>query len=152
MQRVMVEQPVLERVEALIGDALRAAERAYDRELASANPYVTDILSHTRRFRGKRLRPMLLLLSAEATGGVRDEHLILAAVVEMIHTATLVHDDVLDDADLRRHVATVNSRWNNSTSVLFGDYLFAVELAGTLLLLGSIGAVAIAPRRSQGTL
>jgi octaprenyl-diphosphate synthase len=67
---------------------------------------------------------MLLLLSAEATGGVRDEHLILAAVVEMIHTATLVHDDVLDDADLRRHVATVNSRWNNSTSVLFGDYLF----------------------------
>ena len=42
----------------------------------------------------------------------------------MIHTATLVHDDVLDDADLRRHVATVNSRWNNSTSVLFGDYLF----------------------------
>lgn len=124
MQRVMEEQPVLTRVEALIGDALRAAERAYDRELASANPYVTDILSHTRRFRGKRLRPMLLLLSAEATGGVRDEHLLLAAVVEMIHTATLVHDDVLDDADLRRHVATVNSRWNNATSVLFGDYLF----------------------------
>jgi octaprenyl-diphosphate synthase len=124
MQRVIEEQPVLTRVEALIGDALRAAERAYDRELVSANPYVTDILSHTRRFRGKRLRPMLLLLSAEATGGVRDEHLILAAVVEMIHTATLVHDDVLDDADLRRHVATVNSRWNNATSVLFGDYLF----------------------------
>jgi octaprenyl-diphosphate synthase len=59
---------------------------------------------------------------------------ILAAVIEMIHTATLVHDDVLDDADLRRHVATVNSRWNNSTSVLFGDYLFthAFHLAASV--------------------
>jgi octaprenyl-diphosphate synthase len=126
--------PVLGRVEVLIGEALRAAERVYDRELASANSYVTDILSHTRRFRGKRLRPMLLLLSAQASSGVRDEHLVLAAVVEMIHTATLVHDDVLDEADLRRHVATVNSRWNNSTSVLFGDYLFthAFHLAASL--------------------
>ena len=48
----------------------------------------------------------------------------LAAVVEMIHLATLVHDDVLDEAETRRHVATVNARWNNETSVLFGDYLF----------------------------
>lgn len=131
----LIEVPhVLARVEALIGAALRGAERVYDRELASANSYVTDILSHTRRFRGKRLRPMLLLLSADATGGVHDDHLVLAAVVEMIHTATLVHDDVLDDADLRRHVATVNSRWNNSTSVLFGDYLFthAFHLAASL--------------------
>lgn len=115
---------VLKRVQSTVGDALIASERIYDRELASENRFVTDILGHSRRFRGKRLRPMLLLLTAEACGGIRDEHLTLAAVVEMIHTATLVHDDVLDDADLRRHVATVNSRWNNSTSVLFGDYLF----------------------------
>jgi len=77
---------------------------------------------------------MLLLLSADASGGIRDEHITLAAVIEMIHTATLVHDDVLDDADLRRHVATVNARWNNSTSVLFGDYLFthAFHLAASV--------------------
>jgi octaprenyl-diphosphate synthase len=125
MSRQIVEIPdVLKRVQAVIGDALIASERAFDRELASENPFVTDIHGHSRRFRGKRLRPMLLLLTAEACGGIRDEHITLAAVVEMIHTATLVHDDVLDDADLRRHVATVNSRWNNSTSVLFGDYLF----------------------------
>lgn len=134
MQHVIEEPAILGRVESLIGPALVAAERAYDRELASANPYLADILSHTRRFRGKRLRPMLLLLSAEATGGIRDEHVTLAAVIEMIHTATLVHDDVLDDAELRRHVATVNSRWNNSTSVLFGDYLFthAFHLAASV--------------------
>src|SRR5690606_11367056 len=67
-------------------------------------------------------------------GGIRPEHKVLAAVVEMIHMATLVHDDVLDDAETRRHVATVNSRWNNETSVLFGDYLFthAFHLAASL--------------------
>ena len=134
MVPLIEERSILQCVESLIGPALEDAEAIYDRELASDNPYITDILQHTRRFRGKRLRPMLLLLSAEATGGIREEHAVLAAVVEMIHTATLVHDDVLDDADLRRHVATVNSRWNNSTSVLFGDYLFthAFHLAASV--------------------
>jgi octaprenyl-diphosphate synthase len=86
------------------------------------------------RFRGKRLRPILLLLSAKACGSVTHDHLVLAAVTEMIHTATLVHDDVLDDAEIRRHVATINSRWNNETSVLLGDYLFthAFHLASSL--------------------
>jgi octaprenyl-diphosphate synthase len=77
---------------------------------------------------------MLLLLVAKACGGIRHDHKVLAAVVEMIHLATLVHDDVLDDAETRRHVATVNSRWNNETSVLFGDYLFthSFHLASSL--------------------
>src|SRR5262249_24294257 len=98
------------------------------------NDYVNDVFAHVTRFRGKRLRPMLLLLSASAAGRVTDDHKVLAAVVEMIHTATLVHDDVLDDATTRRHVATVNTRWNNETSVLFGDYLFthAFHLASSL--------------------
>ena len=77
---------------------------------------------------------MLLLLSADACGGIRHEHKVLSAVVEMIHLATLVHDDVLDEAETRRHVATVNARWNNETSVLFGDYLFthSFHLAASL--------------------
>lgn len=121
-----LEKPseLLERTQFLLGDALESVERIFEGEIASENPYVRDIISHTRRFRGKRLRPMLCLLAAQASGGIRREHLILAAVVEMIHTATLVHDDVLDEADVRRHVATVNVRWNNETSVLYGDYLF----------------------------
>ena len=118
----------------LIGSDLDEAMRVYDAELSSANPAVHDILEHTGRYRGKQLRPTLLLLTAEATGGVRAAHHTLAAVIEMIHVATLLHDDVLDDADVRRHVATVNSRWNNQSSILFGDYLFthAFHLAASL--------------------
>ncbi len=126
--------PVLTAVEQAIGSELLEAEQVLADELQSENPYVSDILQHSTRFRGKRLRPMLLLLTAKASGGIRNDHKILAAVVEMIHLATLVHDDVLDEAETRRHVATVNSRWNNETSVLFGDYLFthSFHLASSL--------------------
>jgi octaprenyl-diphosphate synthase len=125
---------VLIQVEEAIGAELVEVEQILLAELQSANAYVSDILHHVTRFRGKRLRPLLLLLTAEASGGIRREHKILAAVVEMIHLATLVHDDVLDEAETRRHVATVNARWNNETSVLFGDYLFthSFHLASTL--------------------
>jgi octaprenyl-diphosphate synthase len=67
---------------------------------------------------------VLLLLSGKAIGRTLPDHIQLAAVVEMIHTATLVHDDVLDEAETRRHLATVNSRWDAKTSVLLGDFLF----------------------------
>ncbi|MFO0917779.1 MAG: polyprenyl synthetase family protein [Planctomycetaceae bacterium] len=126
--------PILQTVEEAIGAELREAEQILLTELQSANPYVSDILLHSTRFRGKRLRPILLLLAAEACGGIQHEHKVLSAVVEMIHLATLVHDDVLDEAETRRHVATVNARWNNETSVLFGDYLFthSFHLAASL--------------------
>ncbi len=76
----------------------------------------------------------MLLLTARACGGVRREHPVLAAVVEMIHTATLVHDDILDEAMVRRHAATVNAEWGNEAAVLLGDYLFthAFHLAASL--------------------
>src|SRR5262249_19193472 len=99
-------------------------EEVFLAELASRHPFVREVLTHLTGYRGKRLRPMLLLLSALACGGIEEAHVVLAAVVEMIHTATLVHDDVLDEATTRRDVATVNSRWSNETSVLLGDYLF----------------------------
>ena len=74
---------------------------------------------------GKRLRPMLLLLTAKALGGVNDNHLILAAVIEFIHTATLLHDDVVDESDLRRGKESANAVWGNAASVLVGDYLYS---------------------------
>jgi octaprenyl-diphosphate synthase len=74
---------------------------------------------------GKRLRPMLLLLTAKALGGVSDNHLILAAVIEFIHTATLLHDDVVDESDLRRGKESANAVWGNAASVLVGDYLYS---------------------------
>ena len=70
---------------------------------------------------GKRLRPMLLLLAAKALGGVNDRHLILAAVIEFIHTATLLHDDVVDESNLRRGQESANAVWGNAASVLVGD-------------------------------
>jgi octaprenyl-diphosphate synthase len=74
---------------------------------------------------GKRLRPMLLLLAAKALGNVSDHHLILAAVIEFIHTATLLHDDVVDESDLRRGQESANAVWGNAASVLVGDYLYS---------------------------
>lgn len=124
MPQIQRPEELLQRTQSLIGDALQAVEATYAAELASRNPYIRDIYQHSNRFRGKRLRPILCLLAAKACGSIVREHEILGAVIEMIHTATLVHDDVLDDADVRRHVATVNVRWNNQTSVLYGDFLF----------------------------
>jgi octaprenyl-diphosphate synthase len=74
---------------------------------------------------GKRLRPMLLLLAAKALGGVNNNHLILAAVIEFIHTATLLHDDVVDESDLRRGKESANAVWGNAASILVGDYLYS---------------------------
>ena len=76
----------------------------------------------------------MLLLAGQASGSLTDDHVVLATVVEMVHTATLVHDDVLDEADKRRHVPTINAKWNGHTSILLGDYLFAQSfyLAATL--------------------
>ena len=124
MSQLQSPSDLLCRTEQVIGADLADVERIYASELATDNPFIADIYQHTSRFRGKRLRPILCLLAAHATGGIRREHHVLAAVIEMIHTATLVHDDVLDSADVRRRVATVNVRWNNQTSVLYGDFLF----------------------------
>lgn len=74
---------------------------------------------------GKRLRPMLLLLAAKALGNASQNHLILAAVIEFIHTATLLHDDVVDESDLRRGKESANAVWGNAASVLVGDYLYS---------------------------
>ncbi len=74
---------------------------------------------------GKRLRPMLLLLTAKALGYEGKKHLMLAAVIEFIHTATLLHDDVVDESDLRRGKESANAVWGNAASVLVGDYLYS---------------------------
>ena len=119
---------------APIAAELACAERIFESELKSRFPFVQQLVDHGADFRGKRLRPALVLLSGQACGRLSDAHCVLAAVVEMIHTATLVHDDVLDEAVVRRHAATVNAEWGNETAVLLGDYLFthAFHLAASL--------------------
>ena len=114
----------LETLYAPIEQELKEAEKLFREQLRNEHSFVDELVSYGCLLGGKRLRPALLLLSGKATGCITREHYLLAAVVEMIHTATLVHDDVLDEADTRRHLATVNARWDNEAAVLLGDYLF----------------------------
>jgi len=104
---------------------LAAVERVFDAELVSDLPFVNQLCERVRSYRGKMLRPALLLLVGKETGGLKPEHHTLAAVVEMVHMATLVHDDVLDDADERRGRAPVNAVAGNVAAVLLGDYLIS---------------------------
>jgi octaprenyl-diphosphate synthase len=122
------------RLYAPIAGELAAAEELLRGELSSDDPFVDGLVKHAFRLGGKRLRPALLLLSAKATGKTIRDHVVLAAVMEMIHTATLVHDDVLDEASLRRHRETINATSDNEASVLVGDFLFthAFYLASSL--------------------
>lgn len=94
-------------------------------ELEHENPFLADLLNHSHRLQGKRLRPLLLLYAARILGGISDLHIALGAVVELLHSATLVHDDVLDESDLRRGEKSLHRVWGNEASILLGDYLFA---------------------------
>jgi octaprenyl-diphosphate synthase len=111
-----------------VAGPLERVVEAFDEELRSDLPAVNQLVKHVGRFRGKMLRPTLLLLAAEATrpGAAEEEAAVkLAAVVEMVHMSTLVHDDVLDEAELRRRGATINHLRGNEAAVLLGDYLIS---------------------------
>ena len=106
---------------ASVEERIRAQARAFD-------PAVENYVAYACESNGKRLRPALTLLSAGATGGVNASHIDLAVIMELIHAATLVHDDIIDGADLRRNQPTANAKWGNTISVLLGDCMFAHAL------------------------
>src|SRR5688572_24664467 len=112
-------------VNECIKKELAAVEQLFTEELASDLTCVNNLIRHVSRFRGKMLRPTLLLLAGRACGELTDAHSVLATVVEMVHMATLVHDDVLDEAELRRKGATINHLRGNEAAVLLGDYLIS---------------------------
>lgn len=103
----------------------KAVDQLIISELSSDVILINEIGRYIVTNGGKRLRPMLLLLAAKALGEVTQDHLILAAVVEFIHTATLLHDDVVDESELRRGKESANAVWGNAASVLVGDYLYS---------------------------
>jgi len=111
-------RPELERVEASIRDQVRAFDSAVE-------PYVSYVCNTS----GKRIRPALAILSGGATGGVTDDHLKIGVILELIHMATLVHDDIIDGATTRRMVPTANAKWGEGLSVLLGDALFSHALS-----------------------
>jgi len=103
----------------------KAVDQLIISELSSDVILINEIGRYIVTNGGKRLRPMLLLLAAKCLGEVSQNHLILAAVIEFIHTATLLHDDVVDESDLRRGKESANAVWGNAASVLVGDYLYS---------------------------
>lgn len=108
-----------------ITEDLRKVCRIFDEELDTGLDIVDQLCAHVRHYRGKMLRPALVLLAGRACGRLTDAHHTLAAVVEMVHMATLVHDDVLDEADVRRRSPTVNRMKGNEAAILLGDYLIS---------------------------
>lgn len=100
-------------------------ETKFYKELQPETNSLADLISHISKYRGKRLRPALVLLSGKCVGEIVPQHIDIAVVVEMVHTATLVHDDIIDEASMRRHIESVNSKWGREISILFGDYLFS---------------------------
>ena len=99
--------------------------KAFERQLASDLPPVNTLCRHVERYRGKMLRPTMVFLCGQAFGPVGERHVIVAATCEMIHMATLVHDDVLDEAEVRRKGHTVNHLRGNEVAVMLGDYLIS---------------------------
>ena len=119
--------PLKRAFEPITKELLGVEERIRDQARAF-DPAVEHYVAYAIESSGKRLRPALALLSGGATGAIRAEHADLAVIVELIHAATLVHDDILDHADLRRAQPTANAKWGNSLAVLLGDCLFAHAL------------------------
>ncbi len=106
-------------------DQMREVEERLFSDLSPADKRLSDLVFHISKIKGKRFRPALLLLSGQCSGGLIPQHIDLAVVVELIHTATLVHDDIIDEAVVRRHIDTMNTKWGSKISILFGDYLFS---------------------------
>jgi len=118
-------KPSLDRLSELVADDIKSVNALIIRHMNSPVDLIPQLAGHIIAAGGKRLRPMLTLASARMCGYQGDRHLGLAASVEFIHTATLLHDDVVDESDLRRGLASANSVWGNKASVLVGDFLFS---------------------------
>jgi octaprenyl-diphosphate synthase len=127
-QTGIIPQVPLARVAELVQPQLEEVETRIAQQAAAFDPAIEGYVAYAIGGRGKRLRPLLALLAGGATGHLKAGHVDLAVIVELIHAATLVHDDIMDDAERRRGQPTVNARWGNSLSVLLGDCLFAHAL------------------------
>ena len=110
-------EPFLDQVVVSLQDQVKAFE-----------PEIASFARYALSNQGKHLRPALVALCGQSVGALKDEHVRVAVIVEMVHLATLVHDDIMDHAEIRRNRPTVASKWGNEVSVLLGDCLFAQAL------------------------
>jgi octaprenyl-diphosphate synthase len=136
------------RVVELIAPKLAATEEVFRHQLGSDVPFIHQAGEYIFQGGGKRLRPALLLLSARLLGHDSDEEVTYAAVVEFIHNATLIHDDIIDHAHLRRGQATLNRLWGNNLTVLLGDWIYTKAMQMAL----SHGQLEVVQRLCSATL
>lgn len=115
----------IQRTFELVETDLARVEEAFSSNLKTGVELIPTVVDYVIRSGGKRLRPMLMILTSRLCGYQGDNHILLSSVVEFIHTATLLHDDVVDSAELRRGLKSANSVWGNEASVLIGDFLYS---------------------------
>ena len=140
--------PDLASIQALVGDDLAAVDGTIRARLQSDVVLVNQVAEHIIGGGGKRLRPLLVLLSARALHHRGDQHIELAAIVEFIHTATLLHDDVVDDSELRRGRRTANAQFGNEAAVLVGDSLYSRAFQ-MMVAVGDLRVMAIMARTTS---
>ena len=141
----MTKSELQEIIRPVAGD-LEAFDKKLDSYLKADSALINAVVKHILASRGKRLRPALVFLSSRSDDLFTSKLIDAALSVELIHTATLLHDDVIDESEIRRGQETVNYQWNNLVSVLMGDFLFARAFrmmvgTGSLELIGAISAV-----------
>ncbi|MBW2185465.1 MAG: octaprenyl diphosphate synthase [Desulfuromonadales bacterium C00003068] len=137
----------MEQVLQMLDSEMSLVEKQFKHDLDSEVLLIRKVGEYVLASGGKRMRPMLVLLAARLTGYQGDKHIGVASVVEFIHTATLLHDDVVDSANLRRGEASANSVWGNEASVLVGDFLFSKSFS----LMVRTGSLAILQALSDAT-
>ncbi len=128
-----------------IAGELQQVEERLTKLLGDAAPEAAALVVHVNRYQGKRLRPMMALLAGKVCGPLTPQHVDLAAIVELVHLASLVHDDVIDEADVRRRQASVHAKWDNKVAVLLGDFVFSKAFS-LLAALDSQSASALVSR------
>ncbi len=148
----------LESIKASLDPELTRLNELIHEQLSTDNPLMTDIIEGYLRSKGKQIRPLVVMLSARLFGQIDDKVLSAAAAVELLHNASLIHDDVVDESKLRRGIPTINALWDNHIAVLIGDYFVSAALhraiatadmdivstvgrLGTLLSLGEIDQI-----------
>ncbi len=132
MNKIFFIYMTLEEIKAPIETHFNEFNTFFKEYLKSDVALLDLIIGYITRKKGKQVRPLLVLLSAELCGGVNKKTYVGAAMVELLHTATLVHDDVVDKASIRRGIATINAEWNNKIAVLIGDFLLAKGLLASI--------------------
>ena len=138
----------LEQIKEPISNEFEVFKQKFDASLQSSNPLLGEVINFIKQRKGKMMRPMLTLLMAKLCGEIKDPTYYVAISLELLHTASLVHDDVVDESDKRRGQSSVNAIYDNKVSVLVGDYLLATSLTNAAMT-GDVQLVELVGRLGQ---